>query len=683
MRTVFTSFSLVLALVGATSGCKLFTKGSKVNQYNKSATTWRDPQDHPSGVMHVVDGGGRSGSDGADGEPGEDRNTFLDTSGRLGGNGDDGTPGEHATSSGDIDVMLSYAGNTAKFSIVGEVKKGGRTVERVSYPGDVASSGYVLLNGNGGEGGKGGDGGRGGQGGRGSKAHDLEDENDSSIGGQGGRGGNGGDGKRGGDGGSGGRVTVHVPHDQTELLWMVRAQSFGGPGGDKGNAGAPGEGGPGGEPGKSFPYEVTEKYTEQDENGNTVEKEKTVQKSNSNSSYGPQGFDGTAGGTASRGDDGKDGLRQIKVTGGSAEAVYDKMFELELSDVQLEHQFDDGVLEPGEIFHVRQFTFQNVEKMPTPPKKTTFTLIPQGDLKVANQTGEITEVSENGIPGKSAQSWNAETNKYTFRVNEFKPGELPKPEEFQFYPGVVVGGKSMNLELGKRFEVKAPGKVFDENPEVKNLVVLGQSTKSKVLRVRNVSTVPYGPDSTMKRSFKLVLRHREVTHKNGLGEDVAPVKAKDVMLNFATPVARGGSTKPVTMDTEIIIDVPRLEPGADLEIPFTVFLSDQVGMPGAHFGIEMELYVSPDINQPPTKLIDKNMLTFMSSMDPKTTFDAHILIFNRALSCSFRNHSKKHKMIDELWIQKAYDPNKVSPPPDRCDTAPRQVHVGASTGGPP
>lgn len=302
------------------------------------------------------------------------------------GNGSDAGRSTSGQDSGKIDVTLSELGD-------GRVRISGSHDRTFS----TSDPGRIVLRANGGKGGDGGHGGNGSRGRDGSSGRDATRYSSGTNGESGGPGGDGGNGSSGSNGGSAGTIVVKVKEKDMHLLYLLASPEVrGGAGGARGRNGSGGSGGSGGRGGSSYSWQepytstCTESYTgtctgtrsSRSGNGSSVSvsytyscsKTRTVSctkyqsKSNSGGMSGSSGRSGSDGrALLSEGSSGHDGSYKfiVEYKDGRIES-YSRVFDLAITGFQVESDFKDEFVQPGEKMKLTGIAVTNRGGMPSP-----------------------------------------------------------------------------------------------------------------------------------------------------------------------------------------------------------------------------------------------------------------------------------------------------------------------------
>ena len=115
-------------------------------------------------------------------------------------------------------------------------------------------------------------------------------------------------------------------------------------------------------------------YTWEDENNGV-----RYQGSNPGGCHGPSGSHGRNGRQASPGQDGQDGAVHFVVHDSETQLKYDRIFNLNLFNFQLEPVKQDGIIEPGCRVLVKSIEIRNVGGMPTPTTRSVLAYIKPND----------------------------------------------------------------------------------------------------------------------------------------------------------------------------------------------------------------------------------------------------------------------------------------------------------------
>ena len=599
------AFLLVLA------SCKKRSFGAQVKSWNESPLIWSDPEEPPFKPMFVVDAAGTNGRSGGSGSSGS-----SGFSGYSGGNGSDGSDGGDGTPGGSIDVSLKYGSNAGEFILEGSAKGGKGGGQTVAHRNSTQADGFLWLKANGGQGGSGGEGGDGGRGGDGSRGSDATQSSSGSSGGPGGSGGRGGDGGNGGDGGAGGRIQIKVPEDQTELLWLVRQESFPGPSGRAGSEGSGGSGGSGGPGGSSY------SWSEPDGNGGSNSR------SNSGGSYGFSGSSGSSGNSGRKGREGGAGSAKIVVVrANGTTATFDRMFELAIEGVGFHEKFADGIFEPGEKISLAKLNLSNSGDMPTPQKNTVFALDVRGDISKPSQPLEFPEVR--GLAAKEKKSYEFPAGKYEFVVKE----QAQTRGSVLFTPSVKIGGMTKVLRQTNEYPLLYPVMYDLESVGGVKLVVQGQVSNHSI-KVQNMSkTASYGDSGQIRRKSKIRLSYA--------GGDV-PLGAFDIAVN--------GNVSDFASGKSVEVDVPTLSAGTSYDLNFEVRINETQNIK-AHLKLKAEVLIAPTEGAEPSVVADEQEVDLMHSLDPSWEFDLNADLSNKFLKCNYTN-PKRSRYMGRLIVQK-------------------------------
>ncbi|KAF8814509.1 hypothetical protein BYT27DRAFT_7206090 [Phlegmacium glaucopus] len=325
-----------------------------------------------------------SGVNGASGTSGTSRGHSTASNGEDGLRGGHGTDGQPGTSAGTIAVRLTTPTTTVNIPknvvlpnpIDADVKLDAsivRTAGQLQQMDTILKIGsgklmsFFALGGHGGNGGDGGDGQHGGKGFRGKDATLNSRGTNGSPGGDGGDGGNAG---KGGDGGSGGTIRISAPKADTHLFVLCGTTKYScGRGGSAGTAGIGGKsfqgtGGKGGNGGSSYKY------------GEPTYQDAGTNLGGCNGRSGAHGIDGQK---ALPSQDGQDGAFHFVVHDGRTRLKYDRIFNLNLLNLQLAPVKQDGIIEPGCRVLVSSIQIRNVGGMPTPTTRSVLAYIKPGD----------------------------------------------------------------------------------------------------------------------------------------------------------------------------------------------------------------------------------------------------------------------------------------------------------------
>ncbi|KIK00750.1 hypothetical protein K443DRAFT_7427, partial [Laccaria amethystina LaAM-08-1] len=375
---------------------------------------------------------------GRDGEPGVagiDRGHTTAAKGQNGRGGGHGSPGRAGTAAGIIALWLSTPKSTtllphnvvlpepaeADVSIKGSFTFSDRTSQRLDTILNVDAGELIVLRAKGGNGGRGGDGGGGQDGGVGIRCflhlnqpfwflivaryrgEDATRYSSGSDGGPGGNGGDGGDAGAGGGGQSGGVIQLSVSQEDTYLLMICGGVDIsGGTGGLQGKPGEggaffssgniatmfllidlsySGSGGRGGQGGSSYTYATTRDG-------------KTTWHMNHGGSRGRDGWPGSRGAYALPGTNGPAGVFSITVADGITNSTYGSPYNLQLQDVTLLSEKEDGVFEPGSRVFVSSIEVLNTGGMPTPTTRSVLAYIKPEEIQQPTLNGKNWVISE-------------------------------------------------------------------------------------------------------------------------------------------------------------------------------------------------------------------------------------------------------------------------------------------------
>ena len=528
-------------------------------------------------LVYIVDG--PRGADGVDGFPGSS-GMF---SGGDGSDGGDASPAWPGTPAGQVSLALSTAGDALEVQ--------GRRVDpagRASAIADrapLAQLGDGIVRAIGGDGGDGGDGGPGGDGARGSSGRDATRHSSGGDGGPGGDGGDGGHGTDGGDGGDGGAILIAVGEYDTYALMAVRDLDApaplvtGGGGGAPGHHGRGGDGGWGGSGGSSYSWTVAEydTVTRTDMNGRTSTDRvaRTVHHSNSGGSSGRSGSNGTTPWTSlSAGANGRDGALTIAViTATGAETRWPSRYDLELVSFRLvedDSPDSDGIYEFGEIVVATDLVLRNVGGMPTPAHQRVRVVLAEGTW--VDPLGETLHLTHSLAPGESTAL--PGTLRFRIRPPTSAPVGPPRVEREDVRPLAFQRGRedaSGDTPFSRRYEHVVTTRELVARYPVENpdgVIALrslapGERTRYR-FAVQNISKLPLGVDSPRGRRLQVQLAL--------VGGDLAPAQ---VILRDAS-----GARVPLLGQRDglagLVVDIPRLDPGATFTLEGTVGLAPDV-----------------------------------------------------------------------------------------------------------
>jgi len=453
--------------------------------------------DRVSAIFREIDRSGRNAT-----KPGfKGVKGFKGTLGHRGGKGGDGGDGTSGDRGGDVNLKLSVYQDRSI-----QAKTG---VEVYTFP---LGHRRVFLNitSNGGDGSRGGDGGKGGRGSRGYTGESATRFHPGRNGGPGAQGGDGGHGGSGGSGGRGGHVNVSVSSIRdADLFTIIGAVSNkGGKGGEGGQGGRGGSGGYGGYGGAKYSY--TEKVAKKDHefeylnDGSLLPGQskynyvKHYQPGGSKGAKGLQGFPGSPG---LRGYDGASGDLYYWV----GRQRFTGLYNLGLSFYR-QITSDDGIIEPGETLGIRDLTFINDGRMPTPLQKIKVYLANTRWIRFSDVDAlYITKSINNALRGKNTFTCQKSLN-FTVKV--------PPPVVNKIFQKVALIDFRAKLDrVNQPFQEVAKKKVrlnIRYPVEMSVGMIQGAICRGEVspfaVKVRNVSTKDIGNATLGKRPLELYLR---------------------------------------------------------------------------------------------------------------------------------------------------------------------------------
>ena len=306
-----------------------------------------------------------TGSDGADGIPGQSYSSppaGYGVDGLRGGDATESRPGQAAAS---LLCRLSYEQDdpdASRIRLTGKLSDATRTGADVDQSYVIGQAGYLFINVAGGKGGNGGRAGDGQPGSAGARGRDATRFSNGTDGGDGGAGGDAGSPSDGASGGDAGDVTLQVRQSDLGLLMLIKGNLSGGDIGFAGEPGIGGKGGPGGPGGRGYHWTTTSTFT--DSKGNT--------QTRTHHHYNPGGSDGRSGRngypSSYRAKDGQPGsagrLRIVVANQDGSTAEYRAPYDLQLVDFDVAGESD--VFEPDSLISIDNIVIRNTGGMPTP-----------------------------------------------------------------------------------------------------------------------------------------------------------------------------------------------------------------------------------------------------------------------------------------------------------------------------
>ncbi|PKN54086.1 MAG: hypothetical protein CVU56_28440, partial [Deltaproteobacteria bacterium HGW-Deltaproteobacteria-14] len=419
-------------------------------------------------------------------------------------------------------------------------------------------------------------------------------------GGPGGDGGHGGHGSDGGPGGDGGSILLAVGEYDTYLLMAVRDLDApaplvtGGHGGAPGHHGRGGSGGWGGPGGSSYSWTETEydTVTRTDMNGKarTERVARTVTHSNPGGSSGRSGSSGrTPWAVLSPGADGRDGALTIAVTTATgAETRWASRYDLELVSFHLVEDDSpdrDGVFEFGEIAVATGLVVKNVGGMPTPAHQRVRVVLAEGTW--VDPLGETLHLTRSLAPGESAAL--PGTLRFRVRPPTSAPVGPPRVEREDVRPLAFQRGRedaSGDTPFSRRYERVVTTRELVARYPVENpdgVIALrslapGERTRYR-FAVNNISKLPLGGDTPRGRRVQVQLAL--------VGGDLPP---EQVILRDAS-----GARVPLLDQRDglagLVVDIPRLDPGATFTLEGTVGLAPGV-LPYQHATLHATIHLA-------------------------------------------------------------------------------------------
>jgi hypothetical protein len=676
MKSLFRFSALLIA-----TSCIQKGKHSSFDSFNRSLNQWtapeyrRDSHEQTMKENIAVDGASGPSQPAPEGAPGRSGSS----SGDDGDKGGVGTRGQEGKNAGSMTARVTYEDESQgryRIDVKGQTASGAPLSK--SVVGSIQEPSFYLLTANGGRGQDGGRGGEGGQGAKGSTARRPMSEHDTTYGGNGGDGGDGGPGGDGGNGGASGDLIVEVIEDQTEILWHVRAESNGGPGGAKGPGGPGGAGGSGGD-GLGQVYLGSRTEYDTDAEGNRTSRDVRIYASSYSGSSGSSGRSGSSGSPGRDGPSKAPRIRLLDREGRPTGREFERLFEIQVSDITLSESIPDGVFEPGELVWVSAVGLENVHDMPSPQKATDFALMEDGGISPPNETLKMT--FNEGFKGKEKKIVSLEDFRHFFTLMDLTKKEhqdfaaqlddreATRLSSFRFIPTLTIGPGQMMLSGAKGYSIEPPIYVAQDPKTFRTqypIVSNSESVSMVPVHVVNLSTQSYGAQSQFRSRLPslpdLVGPRRVRVELAFLGADEAGRAAEKYLVTekLGAYLEKDGKRIAETQNLlrePISFEVDAIPPGGVLDLQAGFDVWDDKGLTvGTGFVAEFRVFISPLPGQEPTKLIWTDPIDFLYSAEFRFEADHRLIIFDKQVQCEFPNAGvRKKRIIDRMYIGKSFN----------------------------
>ncbi|MBY0316845.1 MAG: collagen-like protein [Bdellovibrionales bacterium] len=552
----------------------------------------------PSEMTFDVSGvSGKEGERGASGftgaKPGE--------SGADGQEGKDGSPGGNA---GEISVTIGFVekSNGQKVYIRGYLQKpGSHETQEIEKEFETASINQLTFLASGGEGGKGGDGGDGGDGSRGKQGTngtELGFGRDGGAGGDGGSGGNGARGGRGGRGGDGGQIKITLAKGSEILAPLIKYETIAGRGGEGGLGGQSGTGGRGGRGGTA----ACEVFN------SGIDATSHFSKCGKNGANGRDGSNGKNGRTGGNGSNGTNGRTEfIHAEGGLASRSY----AVELTQLETEEEYLDGVFEDDEKVTIKAFTLINLGAKDVPAGEYKFKFFSQDERVFKEAPLE---------PGKRKRFvLEAPIKLSVDHIKDSVPIELR------------INSVLIKLKLPQGLVTEKPLELVDAQ-----IPAMNDSRKEATItaKVKDLAKKSYGINGDLHRKVFLSLQSKNP--------------------NTVLAAKVGGEER--SLKEPFSIEIESIDPGETktVQIPFLIKGAIVVGSREI-----LNLQLMTTTSEGKDKAIDGKDLLLKFTVDPTKAVDYGADLRNMKISCKFPKLFWSTRTLKKLTIRKPENTDRV------------------------
>lgn len=517
-----------------------------------------------------IDGRGRNGEDGRNGEMIPERGFFSWSSTRDGAAGMDATIPTNGQNGGQITVHLQRGPDQTE-----QIEKNFKIPKKFDpLPINVQLSGKIVgdhaqyhefsgvytlqpnqsitLVANGGNGGSGATGSDGENGFRGYSGSDATSFSNAERGGPGGDGGNAGAGSSGGDAGNGGKVFVQVHERSTNLLMLLGSVScFPGQPGPPGRHGKPGRGGQGGAGGQGYTSTVhaavhtpTHHYnryqhSHYDDNPIGFGVSSTNTRHRPSAPNGPDGRDGEEPKFVPQwGNQGNPGIfRIVMYDDFNQSSEFDGVFKLEFVSCKIQslsnqspfHPEYDGIYESEEMLLIQDIIVKNIGQMPTPSFTNIYVYLEENEDIALVQPESSHLCCPFGIaPGAQATiQGSIQLQLILPSNNRCKESKRIPLQLFSFVEGANRGFDKFSREPSIQVPVSEVVQFVSQSMSTSVNLCIGQ-WKECCIVLQNNSLFNIGYDSALRRSVEVRLNFK--------GGKIAPrnifISTEEEPINF-------------------------------------------------------------------------------------------------------------------------------------------------------